>query len=59
MGDDSVTGNILGYDLNEKNCQISFYSEAQQEPQDEWSLWQITTRFHLCLGGREMCGSLE
>ncbi len=33
MGDDSVTGNILGYDLNEKNCQISFYSEAQQEPQ--------------------------
>ena len=33
MGDDSVTGKILGYDLNEKNCQISFYSEAQQEPQ--------------------------
>ena len=33
MGDDSVTGNILGYDLNEKNCQISFYSEEQQEPQ--------------------------
>ena len=28
-----MTGNILGYDLNEKNCQISFYSEAQQEPQ--------------------------
>ena len=58
MGDDSVTGNILGYDLNEKNCQISFYSEAQQEPQT-MELVQITTRFHLCLGGREMCGSLE
>ena len=28
-----MTGNILGYDLNEKNCQISFYSEEQQEPQ--------------------------
>ena len=28
-----MTGNIIGYDLNEKNCQISFYSEKQQEPQ--------------------------
>lgn len=24
---------IIGYDLNEKYCQISFYSEEQQEPQ--------------------------
>lgn len=24
---------IIGYDLNEKNCQISFYNEEQQEPQ--------------------------
>lgn len=28
-----MTGNIIGYDLNEKYCQISFYSEEQQEPQ--------------------------
>ncbi len=28
-----MTGSIIGYDLNEKYCQISFYSEEQQEPQ--------------------------
>lgn len=28
-----MMGNIIGYDLNEKYCQISFYSEEQQEPQ--------------------------
>lgn len=28
-----MTGNIIGYDLNEKYCQISFYNEEQQEPQ--------------------------
>lgn len=28
-----MTGNIIGYDLNEKYCQISFYDEEQQEPQ--------------------------
>lgn len=27
-----MSGNIIGYDLNEKYCQISFYSEEQQEP---------------------------
>ena len=25
-------GRILGYDLNEKNCQISFYDETKEEP---------------------------
>ncbi len=25
-------GNILGYDMNEKNCQISFYDETKNEP---------------------------
>jgi len=28
-----MTGDILGYDLNEAYCQISFYNEEQQEPQ--------------------------
>ncbi len=28
-----MTGNIIGYDLNEKYCQISFYNEEEQEPQ--------------------------
>lgn len=28
-----MAGNIIGYDLNVKYCQISFYSEKQQEPQ--------------------------
>lgn len=28
-----MTGNIIGYDLNERYCQISFYSEEQQGPQ--------------------------
>ncbi len=28
-----MTGSILGYDLNEKYCQISFYNEEKQEPQ--------------------------
>ena len=28
-----MTGSIIGYDLNEKYCQISFYNEEQQEPQ--------------------------
>ena len=28
-----MTGSIIGYDLNEKYCQISFYSEEQQEPE--------------------------
>ena len=28
-----MTKDIIGYDLNEKYCQISFYSEEQQEPQ--------------------------
>ncbi len=28
-----MRGDILGYDLNEMYCQISFYSEEQQEPQ--------------------------
>ena len=28
-----MTGDIIGYDLNEKYCQISFYNEKQQEPQ--------------------------
>lgn len=28
-----MAGDILGYDLNEKYCQISFYSEEKQEPQ--------------------------
>lgn len=28
-----MRGDILGYDLNEVYCQISFYSEEQQEPQ--------------------------
>ena len=26
-------GRILGYDLNEKNCQISFYDETKEEPE--------------------------
>ena len=26
-------GSILGYDLNEKNCQISYYDEAKEEPE--------------------------
>ena len=26
-------GGILGYDLNEKNCQISYYDTAKDEPQ--------------------------
>lgn len=28
-----MTGEIIGYDLNEKYCQISFYNDEQQEPQ--------------------------
>ncbi|MEE1314745.1 MAG: DUF5716 family protein [Faecalimonas sp.] len=28
-----MTGYIIGYDLNETYCQISFYNEEQQEPQ--------------------------
>ncbi len=28
-----MPGDIIGYDLNEKYCQISFYNEEQQEPQ--------------------------
>ena len=26
-------GSILGYDLNEKNCQISYYDERKDEPE--------------------------
>ena len=26
-------GSILGYDLNEKNCQISYYDEKKEEPE--------------------------
>ena len=26
-------GSILGYDLNEKNCQISYYDEKKDEPE--------------------------
>ena len=26
-------GGILGYDLNEKNCQISYYDETKEEPE--------------------------
>ena len=26
-------GSILGYDLNEKYCQISYYSETREEPE--------------------------
>ena len=26
-------GSILGYDLNEKYCQISFYNDIRQEPE--------------------------
>ena len=26
-------GSILGYDLNEKNCQISYYDDAKEEPE--------------------------
>lgn len=26
-------GSILGYDLNEKNCQISYYDENKEEPE--------------------------
>ena len=29
MGD----GSIIGYDLNDRYCQISFYNEELQEPQ--------------------------
>ena len=25
-------GSILGYDLNEKSCQISYYDERKEEP---------------------------
>lgn len=28
-----ASGSIIGYDLNEKNCQISYYNEEQHEPQ--------------------------
>lgn len=28
-----MIGDIIGYDLNEKYCQISYYDEEQQEPQ--------------------------
>ena len=28
-------GSILGYDLNEKNCQISYYDEKKDEPETE------------------------
>lgn len=27
------TGSILGYDLNEKHCQISYYDETKDEPE--------------------------
>lgn len=27
------SGSILGYDLNEKNCQISFYDDTKEEPE--------------------------
>ena len=26
-------GSVLGYDLNEKNCQISYYDENKEEPE--------------------------
>lgn len=26
-------GNIIGYDINEKTCQISYYNEQQLEPE--------------------------
>ena len=26
-------GSIIGYEINEKTCQISYYSEEQMEPQ--------------------------
>ena len=26
-------GNIIGYEINEKTCQISFYNEQQLEPE--------------------------
>lgn len=28
-----MSGDIIGYDLNERCCQISFYNESQKEPQ--------------------------
>ncbi|MGN1266322.1 MAG: hypothetical protein ACI4UH_00140, partial [Dorea sp.] len=42
-------GSILGYDLNEKNCQISYFDETNDEPQTLESAssgYQIP----LCLG---------
>ena len=32
-GDDNAKGSVLGYDLNEKNCQISYYDENKEEPE--------------------------
>ena len=28
-----LRGSILGYDLNEKSCQISYYDETKEEPE--------------------------
>ena len=30
-------GSVLGYDLNEKNCQISYYDENKEEPGNDGS----------------------
>ena len=39
-------GSIIGYEINEKTCQISFYNEQEMEP-DTWRWIPIITRFLL------------
>lgn len=51
-------GSILGYDLNEKNCQISYFDETNDEPQ---TLATASSNYQipLCLGyldERWVCG---
>ena len=37
-------GSIIGYEINEKTCQISFYNEEQLEP-ETMEADEIITRF--------------
>ena len=36
-------GSVLGYDLNEKNCQISYYDENKEEPETMEATVRIMT----------------
>lgn len=51
-------GSILGYDLNEKNCQISYYDEKQDEPETlavQADLYQIPLKLG-CIHDRWVYG---